>query len=149
MSKSALLISVLIFLRFDSVQYKVYIVETTGDVHGAVPEGAQQAGHSTAGGAGRGPRHTGDRAVQFINMQCSAMLVMLQGGDSVSRRAVLESRVARYTGLRSHCLQPNCLYRGNVSGGNLTKYAHTCILPPLKTIYRFFKLFIYYSKLEF
>ena len=27
-------------------------------------------------------------------------------------------------GLRSHCLQPNCLHGGNVSGSNLTMYTH-------------------------
>ena len=41
-------------------------------------------------------------------------------------------------GLRSHCLQPNCLRGVNVTGGNLTTYTHMQIASTEQYIYIYF-----------
>ena len=48
---------------------------------------------------------------------------------SLGGRYAVLVKVAGGSGLRSHCLQPNCLYRGNVSGGNKVLFScqgHSC-----------------------
>ena len=52
------------------------------------------------------------------------------------------------SGLRSHCLQPNCLHGGNVSGDNLTMYAHMQIASTLK-IYNNIIIGIYFYFINF
>ena len=48
-------------------------------------------------------------------------IILVEEGLQV---AIHWAQLQYWYGLRSHCLQPNCLYGGNVSRGNLKIYTH-------------------------